>query len=73
MNIRRTRRLVDQWRTASPDTGIFRHEFPTAENISILPDACTDKINAVLMRWLTAHAGLEERLHPSFSGTSVAD
>lgn len=54
----RTRRLVEQWRTSSPETEIFLHEFPAAENIPhdfidpLQPDARTDKVNALLVEWL---------------------
>ena len=56
----RTRRLVEQWRAASPDTEIFLHEFPASENIShdfidpLQPDARTDKVNDLLVEWLTS-------------------
>jgi hypothetical protein len=79
VNNARTKRLVDQWRSASPDTEIFLHEFPAAENIPhdfidpLQPDARTDQINALLVQWLTGPAGPEERLLPSFSGAPVAD
>lgn len=59
VNNRRTKRLVDQWRAASPDTEIFLHEFPAAENIlhdfidPLQPDARTEKVNALLVAWLT--------------------
>jgi hypothetical protein len=59
VNNARTKRLVDQWRSASPDTEIFLHEFPAAENIPhdfvdpLQPDARTDKVNALLVKWLT--------------------
>jgi len=59
VNNRRTRRLVEQWRAASPDTEIFLHEFPAEENIPhdfidpLQPDARTDKVNALLVEWLT--------------------
>ena len=59
VNNARTLRLVDQWRGASPDTEIFLHEFPVAENIPhdfidpLQPDARTDKVNALLVEWLT--------------------
>ena len=59
VNNRRTRRLVDQWRAASPDTDIFLHEFPATDNIPhdfidpLQPDARTDKVNALLVEWLT--------------------
>jgi alpha-beta hydrolase superfamily lysophospholipase len=59
VNNARTRRLVEQWRAASPETGIFLHEFPAAENIPhdfidpLQPDARTDKVNALLVEWLT--------------------
>jgi carboxylesterase len=60
VNNRRTRRLVEQWSTASPETEIFLHEFPASENIPhdfidpLQPDARTDKINTLLVEWLTA-------------------
>lgn len=60
VNNRRTRRLVEQWSTASPETEIFLHEFPAGENIPhdfidpLQPDARTDKINTLLVEWLTA-------------------
>ena len=56
----RTHRLVEQWRTASPDTEIFLHEFPASENIPhdfidpLQPDARTDKVNDLLVEWLTS-------------------
>ena len=56
---KRTKRLVEQWRTASPETAIFIHEFPAAENIPhdfidpLQPDARTEKVNALLVEWLT--------------------
>ena len=59
VNNRRTRRLVEEWRATSPDTEIFLHEFPTAENIPhdfidpLQPEARTDKVNALLVEWLT--------------------
>ena len=60
VNNARTKRLVEQWRASSPDTEIFLHEFPTSENIPhdfidpLQPDARTDKVNALLVEWLTA-------------------
>ena len=60
VNNRRTRRLVEQWRAASPDAEIFLHEFPAEENIPhdfidpLQPDARTDKVNALLVEWLTS-------------------
>ena len=59
VNNARTLRLVEQWRTASPDTEIFLHEFPAEEKIPhdfidpLQPDARTDKVNALLVEWLT--------------------
>jgi len=59
VNNRRTRRLVEQWRAASPGTEIFLHEFPAEENIPhdfidpLQPDARTDKVNTLLVEWLT--------------------
>jgi len=59
VNNRRTKRLVEQWRAASPHTEVFLHEFPAAENIPhdfidpLQPDARTDKVNALLVGWLT--------------------
>ncbi len=59
VNNRRTRRLVEQWRATSPDTEIFLHEFPAEEKIPhdfidpLQPDARTDKVNALLVEWLT--------------------
>ncbi len=59
VNNRRTRRLLEQWRAASPDTEFFLHEFPAAENIPhdfidpLQPDANTEKINTLLVNWLT--------------------
>ena len=56
----RTHRLVEQWRAASPDTEIFLHEFPASENIPhdfidpLQPDARTDKVNDLLVEWLTS-------------------
>jgi len=60
VNNARTRRLVAQWRDASPETEIFLHEFPAAENIPhdfidpLQPDARTDKVNDLLVEWLTS-------------------
>ena len=60
VNNRRTRRLVEQWNAASPDAEIFLHEFPAEENIPhdfidpLQPDARTDKVNALLVEWLTS-------------------
>jgi len=62
VNNARTKRLVEQWRAASPDTEIFIHEFPTAENIPhdfidpLQPNARTDKVNALLVEWLNKHS-----------------
>lgn len=59
VNNARTLRLVEQWRAASPDTEIFLHEFPAEEKIPhdfidpLQPDARTDKVNALLVEWLT--------------------
>ena len=59
VNNARTRRLVEQWRAASPDTDFFIYEFPASENIPhdfidpLQPDARTDKVNALLVEWLT--------------------
>jgi carboxylesterase len=59
VNNARTQRLVEQWRATSPDTDVFLHEFPAAENIPhdfidpLQPDARTDKVNALLVEWLT--------------------
>ena len=59
VNNRRTRRLIEQWSTASPETEVFLHEFPASENIPhdfidpLQPDARTDKVNALLVEWLT--------------------
>lgn len=59
VNNARTLRLVEQWQAASPDTEIFLHTFPAAENIPhdfidpLQPDARTDKVNALLVEWLT--------------------
>ena len=64
VNNARTRRLVEQWRAASPGTAIFLHEFPAAEKIPhdfidpLQPDARTDKVNALLVEWLT---GIEKQ------------
>ncbi len=64
VNNARTRRLVEQWRAKSPETEIFLHEFPAAENIPhdfidpLQPDARTDKVNALLVEWLT---GIEKQ------------
>ena len=55
----RTRRLVEQWRASSPETETFLHEFPAEENIPhdfidpLQPNARTDKVNALLVEWLT--------------------
>lgn len=60
VNNRRTLRLVDQWKADSPDTEFFVHTFPAAENIPhdfidpLQPDARTDKVNALLVDWLTS-------------------
>lgn len=60
VNNARTRRLVEQWRTMSPNAKIFLHEFPAAENIPhdfidpLQPDARTDKVNDLLVEWLTS-------------------
>ena len=60
VNNARTHRLVEQWRAASPDTEIFLHEFPASENIPhdfidpLQPDARTDKVNDLLVEWLTS-------------------
>ncbi len=59
VNNTRTRRLVEQWRAASPDTELFLHQFPATENIPhdfidpLQPDARTDKVNTLLVEWLT--------------------
>jgi hypothetical protein len=59
VNNRRTKHLVDQWSSASPATEIFLHEFPAAEKIPhdfidpLQPDARTDKVNALLVDWLS--------------------
>ena len=59
VNNARTRRLVEQWRAASPDTVFFIYEFPASENIPhdfidpLQPHARTDKVNALLVEWLT--------------------
>lgn len=59
VNNRRTRRVVEEWRAASPDTKIFLHEFPAEENIPhdfidpLQPDARSGKVNALLVEWLT--------------------
>ena len=59
VNNARTRRLVEEWRAASPNTEIFLHEFPAAERIPhdfidpLQPEARTDKVNALLVEWLT--------------------
>ena len=64
VNNTRTRRLVEEWHAASPDTEIFIYEFPAAENIPhdfidpLQPDARTDKVNALLVEWLT---GIEKQ------------
>ena len=55
----RTRRLVEQWRASSPETEVFLHEFSAEENIPhdfidpLQPNARTDKVNALLVEWLT--------------------
>ena len=60
VNNARTRRLVEQWRAASPGTEVFHHEFPASENIPhdfidpLQPDARTDKVNDLLVEWLTS-------------------
>jgi pimeloyl-ACP methyl ester carboxylesterase len=59
VNNARTRRLVEQWRASSPETEVFLHEFSASENIPhdfidpLQPDARTDKVNALLVEWLT--------------------
>lgn len=59
VNNRRTLRLVEQWKSDSPDTGFFIHTFPASENIPhdfidpLQPDARTDKVNTLLVDWLT--------------------
>lgn len=59
VNNTRTRRLVEQWRAASPDTEFFIYEFPASENIPhdfidpLQPNARTDKVNTLLVGWLT--------------------
>jgi hypothetical protein len=59
VNNRRSLRLVEQWRAGSPGTLIFVHQFPAAENIPhdfidpLQPDARTEKVNALLVEWLT--------------------
>jgi hypothetical protein len=59
VNNHRNRRLLEQWRATSPETEFFLHEFPAAENIPhdfidpLQPDARTDKINTLLVEWLT--------------------
>lgn len=59
VNNTRTRRLVEHWRAASPDTELFLHQFPATENIPhdfidpLQPDARTEKVNALLVEWLT--------------------
>ena len=55
----RTRRLVEQWRASSPEAEVFLHEFPAEENIPhdfidpLQPNARTEKVNALLVEWLT--------------------
>jgi carboxylesterase len=62
VNNARTKRLVEHWRAMSPDTKIFLHKFPAAENIPhdfidpLQPDARTDKVNALLVGWLVGEA-----------------
>ena len=59
VNNRRNRRLLEQWRATSPETEFFLHEFPAAENIPhdfidpLQPEARTEKINTLLVEWLT--------------------
>ena len=59
VNNTRTRRLFEQWRASSPETETFLHEFPAEENIPhdfidpLQPNARTDKVNALLVEWLT--------------------
>jgi hypothetical protein len=59
VNNARTRRLVEEWRAASPNTEIFLQEFPATERIPhdfidpLQPEARTDKVNALLVEWLT--------------------
>lgn len=58
VNNARTLRLVEQWRTDSPDTEFFAHTFPAAERVPhdfidpLQPDARTEEINAKLVPWL---------------------
>ena len=60
VNNARTRRLVEQWRATSTDTDFFIYEFPASENIPhdfidpLQPNARTDKVNSLLIEWLTA-------------------
>jgi hypothetical protein len=55
----RTRRLLEEWSAASPETKIFLYEFPAADNIPhdfidpLQPNARTDKVNSLLVEWLT--------------------
>jgi len=62
VNNARTLRLVRQWRENSPDTEIFLHTFPAAENIPhdfidpLQPGARTGEINAKLLPWLMGNA-----------------
>jgi len=64
VNNARTRRLFEQWRAASTDTDFFIYEFPASENIPhdfidpLQPNARTDKVNALLVEWLT---GIEKQ------------
>lgn len=59
VNNARTLRLVKQWQATSPDTEIFLRTFPAEENIPhdfidpLQPDARTDKVNTLLVEWLT--------------------
>jgi carboxylesterase len=59
VNNLRTLRLAQQWKAASPDTVFFLHTFPAEEYIPhdfidpLQPDARTDKVNALLVEWLT--------------------
>ena len=59
VNNARTRRLVEQWRATSPDTEFFIYEFPASESIPhdfidpLQPNARTDKVNSLLIEWLT--------------------
>lgn len=62
VNNRRTLRLVENWRRQSPETEVFLHTFPAAEQIPhdfidpLQAGARPDKVNARLVGWLMGGA-----------------